>query len=447
MVHTFMMDGMYFAVDVYSGAIHILDETAYRLLQQMSDGGCFSDQTFSQGLNEEQRQAFEELKALYEQKLLFSEDSYREFADHWHKQSVVKAMCLHIAHDCNLRCKYCFADTGAFSHERSLMSEEVGKKAIDFVIRNSGNRRNIEIDFFGGEPLMNFEVVKKIVAYADEQGAKHGKNFRYTITTNGILLDDEKMDYINQHMSNVVLSIDGRKEVNDENRKSPNGKGCYDVIVPKFQKIAQQRGQDNYYVRGTFTAENLDFAEDVLHLADLGFKQVSVEPVVELEEKSYALRESDLEQIFAEYERLAKEYVKRRKEGNGFNFFHFMMDLEQSPCAIKRLSGCGAGHEYVAVTPDGSIYPCHQLAEVERWKMGTVEDEHLAEDKRKMFENNHIYTKPDCIDCWAKFYCSGGCPANAVKFNGDITKPYQLGCEMQRKRFECAIYAAACLED
>ncbi len=445
MVHTFSINGINIAVDVYSGAIHILDDEAYSFLKKHEDGEIFKNPSLAEGLTETEKAVYDELYELYKDELLFCPDVYKVYADNWQKNSVVKALCLHIAHDCNLRCKYCFADTGAFHRKRDMMSPEVGKAAIDFVIKNSGARKNIEVDFFGGEPLMNFDTVKEIVEYADKAGAENGKNFRYTITTNGLLLDDEKLAYINEHMSNIVLSIDGRKEINDKMRVTEGGKGCYDVILPKFIKTAESRNQDNYYVRGTFTANNLDFAQDVIHLADLGFKQISVEPVVESPDKPYAIADEHLEQVYAEYERLANEYVKRRKEGEPFNFFHFMLDIEASPCAIKRLSGCGAGHEYVAITPNGDIYPCHQLAEDENYKMGNVFDGELDGKLKNMFESNNIYTKPECEKCWAKFYCSGGCPANALKFNGDITKPYKIGCDMQRKRFECAIYAAASL--
>jgi uncharacterized protein len=391
--------------------------------------------------------AYDEIRGLADADLLYTTDIYEEYAKNIEKRSVVKAMCLHIAHDCNLRCKYCFADTGSFHHDRSMMSAEVGKKAIDFVIQNSGKRKNIEIDYFGGEPLMNFGVVKEITEYAKEQGAKHGKNFRFTITTNGLLLDEAKKAYINENMSNIVLSIDGTKEVNDRVRVRVDGSGSYDSIVPKFQDIARSRGQDNYYVRGTFTAYNLDFAKDVLHLADLGFEQTSVEPVVAPYEEPYALREEHLPKIYEEYEKLAEEYVARRKNGKPFNFFHFMIDLSQGPCVIKRMSGCGSGHEYVAVTPDGDIYPCHQFVGNEDFKMGSVLDGSFDDTIKVTFQSSNVYTKDACKDCFAKFYCSGGCPANAYNFNKDINKPYKLACDMERKRVECALAIAACLSE
>ncbi len=438
--------------DVYSGAVHCVDRAAYDLLDYVDEttdalpaaaisalAGIHGEDT----LNE----AFSDLMELKRKNMLFSKDIYAEIAKNWDKQSVVKALCLHITHDCNLRCAYCFADAGQYGGARKMMDEETGKKAIDFVIAHSGNRKNIEIDYFGGEPLMNFDVVKAITEYAKAQGELHGKHFRFTITTNGMLLDDEISDYINENMGNVVLSIDGRKQVNDKMRQTPNGKGSYDYILPKFQKIADARNQDNYYVRGTFTANNLDFSKDVLHLADLGFLQTSVEPVVLPDESEYAIKEAHLPVLFGEYEALAKEYVRRKKAGKGFNFFHFMMDFDQGPCAYKRLSGCGCGHEYVAVTPDGDIYPCHQFASDPAFLMGNVHTGAFDKKIRDKFMKSNVYTKQDCKDCWAKFYCSGGCLANAQHFNGDIDKPHKISCELERKRVECAMYIAAQLAD
>lgn len=455
MIHYYKLLGKNIVLDVYSGAVHVLDDVAYDVVAYFAQNFKREDScpqslidALSDKYSEEQiRDAYGEICELYDNELLYTNDIYEEYAKRLDKRSVVKAMCLHIAHDCNLRCKYCFADTGSFHHNRSMMSAEVGKKAIDFVIENSGSRKNIEIDYFGGEPLMNFEVVKEITEYAKEQGEIHGKNFRFTITTNGLLLTEDKKKYINENMSNIVLSIDGTKEVNDKVRVRVDGSGSYDAIVPKFKDIAESRNQDNYYVRGTFTAYNLDFAKDVLHLADLGFEQTSVEPVVAPYEEEYALREEHLPIIYEEYEKLAKEYVKRRKDGRGFNFFHFMIDLTQGPCVIKRLSGCGSGHEYVAVTPDGDIYPCHQFVGNEKFKMGSVFDGSFDEDIKNMFMRSNVYTKDACSECFAKFYCSGGCPANAYNFNKDISKPYKLACDMERKRVECALAIAACLSE
>ena len=455
MIHYYQLLGKNIVLDVFSGAVHVLNNTAYDVVAYFGQDFINSD-TCPEGLlsalagkytKDEICGAYDEIRGLADADLLYTTDIYEEYAKNIEKRSVVKAMCLHIAHDCNLRCKYCFADTGSFHHDRSMMSAEVGKKAIDFVIQNSGKRKNIEIDYFGGEPLMNFGVVKEITEYAKEQGAKHGKNFRFTITTNGLLLDEAKKAYINENMSNIVLSIDGTKEVNDRVRVRVDGSGSYDSIVPKFQDIARSRGQDNYYVRGTFTAYNLDFAKDVLHLADLGFEQTSVEPVVAPYEEPYALREEHLPKIYEEYEKLAEEYVARRKNGKPFNFFHFMIDLSQGPCVIKRMSGCGSGHEYVAVTPDGDIYPCHQFVGNEDFKMGSVLDGSFDDTIKATFQSSNVYTKDACKDCFAKFYCSGGCPANAYNFNKDINKPYKLACDMERKRVECALAIAACLSE
>lgn len=455
MIHKYKLLGLNIVMDIYSGAVHVVDDTVYDVLDAIGSERPAARECPDQIINglaqqytaDAVREAYNEIISLADNGLLFTEDSYAELAKNWNKQSVVKAMCLHVAHDCNLRCKYCFADTGEFHGKRSIMSAEVGKKAIDFVIANSGSRRNIEIDYFGGEPLMNFDVVKQITEYAKEQGKLHNKNFRFTVTTNGILLNDDIKQYINENMSNVVLSLDGKKETNDKMRCRVDGSGSYDTIVPKFQDIAESRGQDNYYVRGTFTAHNLHFADDVLHMADLGFKQTSVEPVVAPYSEDYALKPEHIPTVFAEYERLAEEYVKRRKEGKGFQFFHFMVDLDQGPCVVKRLSGCGAGHEYIAVTPDGDIYPCHQFVGEENFKMGSVLDGTINKEIMRTFERSNIYTKEACTDCFAKFYCSGGCSANAYHFNQDINKPYELACEFERKRVECAIAIAASLAD
>lgn len=451
MIHKYKLLGLNIVMDIYSGAVHVVDDTLYDVLDFLGEpfeaqevcpeniknelGGKYSA--------EEIDEAYSEICQLAKDGLLFTPDMYAKIAEKWSKKSVVKAMCLHVAHDCNLRCKYCFADTGEYKGGRSIMSAEVGKKAIDFVIANSGARRNIEIDYFGGEPLMNFDVVKEITEYAKEQGEKHGKNFRFTITTNGVLLNDEIKDYVNKNMSNIVLSLDGCKETHDRMRYRVDGSGSYDSVVPKFQDIAESRNQDNYYVRGTFTAHNVEFSKDVLHMADLGFKQTSVEPVVADYSEEYALTEEHIPTVFAEYEKLAEEYVKRRREGKGFNFFHFMVDLDQGPCVIKRLSGCGAGCEYVAVTPQGDIYPCHQFVGNEAFKMGTVMEGTMDKDIVNLFESSNIYTKDKCRDCFAKFYCSGGCSANAYNFNKDINKPYELACEFEKKRVECAIAIAA----
>lgn len=451
MIHKYKMFDMDIVLDIYSGAVHVVDDCIYDMLDYLlepfiPESKCpdfIVDELSAKYSKDDIYESYLEICELHKNGQLFCEDCYEEFAKNWNKQSVVKALCLHIAHDCNLRCKYCFAGTGEYNGKRGIMTAETGKKAIDFVIANSGNRKNIEIDYFGGEPLMNFEAVKEITDYAKKEAEKHDKNFRFTITTNGVLLDDDKMKYINENMSNVVLSIDGRKEINDHMRTRIDGSGTYDNIMPKFQKMAESRNQDNYYVRGTFTAFNKDFAEDVIHLADMGFKQTSVEPVVAPETEDYALSEEDIPVIFEQYEKLAEEYLNRWKSGDWFNFFHFMIDLDQGPCAIKRLSGCGAGHEYLAVAANGDLYPCHQFVGNHDFLMGNVYDGEIDTEIRDYFEKSNIYTKDKCRNCFAKFYCSGGCSANAYNFNGDINKPYELACEFEKKRVECAIAVEA----
>jgi uncharacterized protein len=390
----------------------------------------------------------DEIEELKQDGQLFTEDIYEDCIKEFkNRQTVVKALCLHIAHDCNLACKYCFAEEGEYKGDRALMSAEVGKKALDFLIANSGNRRNLEIDFFGGEPLMNFDVVKEIVAYGRSLEEKHNKKFRFTMTTNGILLNDEVTEFLNREMSNVVMSIDGRKEVHDKMRPSPNGKGSYDIILPKFQKLAKEREQKDYYVRGTFTRDNLDFSKDVFHLADLGFKQISVEPVVGQPEERYSIREQDLPQIFEEYDLLAKEIIKREKAGNAFEFFHFKLDLTGGPCVYKRLSGCGSGSEYLAVTPWGDLYPCHQFVGEDNFLMGNVYDGIKTPEIQEEFKGCSVYTKDKCKDCFARFFCSGGCPANSYKFHGNINDAYDISCELERKRVECAIMIKAALAE
>ena len=458
MVHTFKMFDKYIALDVNSGCVHDMDKLSYEIINFLNVKNFVPTSSeakfkliddlkydYDRG---EISDALADIAELYENGMLWANDDF-EIASNLKENAPVKAMCLHVSHDCNLRCKYCFADEGKYHTEkRELMTAETGKRAMDYLVEHSGHRRNLEVDFFGGEPLMNFEVVKEVVEYARELEKKHNKVFRFTVTTNGILLDEKKLEYINENMSNIVLSIDGRKEVNDRMRYRADGSGSYDKIVPIFQKVAESRNQDNYYVRGTFTRENLDFSKDVLHLADLGFKQISIEPVVCGEETDYSLREEDLSKIFDEYESLVKEYVKRIKEGNGFNFFHFMIDLEEGPCIIKRLSGCGCGCEYLAVAPNGDVYPCHQFVGSEEYKMGSLYDSNgLNKELRSTFEKCNVYTKPDCDSCFAKFFCSGGCIANACLINGDMNKPHKLSCEMMKKRVECSLYAKAALAD
>lgn len=448
MLHKFSMNGINVLMDVLSGAVHAVDDVVYDIADLYPEtDACELYEKFAGKYSAEQiKEAVDELEELKTAGMLYTEDEYEQVLEQIKNRApVIKALCLHVAHDCNLKCRYCFAEEGEYHGKRSLMSAEVGKKAIDFIIANSGNRRNLEVDFFGGEPLMNFEVVKDIVEYGRQQEKLHNKNFRFTITTNGILLDDEKQKYINENMHNVVLSMDGRKEINDLMRPRAGGQGSYDAVVPKFQKLAESRNQTDYYLRGTFTHHNLDFSKDVLHVADdLGFKQVSVEPVVAEVTEDYAIREEDLETIYNEYEKLAQELYIRHKTGEkDFNFFHFMVDLTGGPCVAKRLSGCGSGTEYLAVTPEGDLYPCHQFVGQEEFKIGTVFDGIQNTELREEFANCNVYTKPECKKCWAKFYCSGGCMANANNYGGSIMNTYDIGCKLQRKRIECAIMIKA----
>ena len=441
MIHQYKSNGYNIVLDVESGAVHVVDDITYDVISLYEENSA--DEIISKlksSYNEDEiRECISEVKELVEDGQLFTEDIYEPFVEKFKekRQTVVKALCLHIAHDCNLACKYCFAEEGEYHGRRALMSFEVGKKALDFLVANSGNRVNLEVDFFGGEPLMNWDVVKQLVAYGRSLEKPNNKKFRFTLTTNGVLLNDEVMEFVNKEMSNVVLSLDGRKEVNDRMRPFRTGKGSYDLIVPKFQKLAESRNQTNYYIRGTFTRNNLDFSEDVKHFADLGFKQMSIEPVVGPEEDPYSIREQDLPQIMEEYDKLALEYIDRYKKGNGFNFFHFMIDLTQGPCVYKRLSGCGSGTEY----------PCHQFVGNEDFLMGNVDEGIIKPEIVKEFGNCNVYSKEKCKNCFAKFYCSGGCAANSYNFHGTINDAYDIGCEMQRKRVECSIMIKAALAD
>ncbi|MDO5417202.1 MAG: thioether cross-link-forming SCIFF peptide maturase [Lachnospiraceae bacterium] len=463
MIHQYRNNGYNIVLDVNSGSVHVADPVMYDAIAILS--GLVSDMEKPEELSAEQVKAvwdgldgkyskedieetLEDIQELINQEQLFAADIYKDFViDFKERKTVVKALCLHIAHDCNLACRYCFAEEGEYHGRRALMSFEVGKKALDFLIANSGKRRNLEVDFFGGEPLMNWNVVKQLVEYGREQEKLHDKKFRFTLTTNGVLLNDEIMEFCNKEMSNVVLSLDGRKEVNDKMRPFRNGKGSYDLIVPKFQKFAESRKQMNYYVRGTFTHNNLDFAEDAIHFADLGFEQMSIEPVVAPAEEPYAIKEEDLPVILEQYDKLAVEYIKRKKEGRGFNFFHFMLDLTAGPCVAKRLSGCGSGTEYLAVTPWGDLYPCHQFVGQEDFLLGNVDTGVTNTSVRDEFKLCNVYAKDKCKDCFARFYCSGGCAANSYNFHGTITDAYDIGCAMQKKRIECAIMIKAALAD
>jgi len=469
LIHKYRNNGYNIVLDIASGSVHVVDECVYDLLDiaenLVNTLGRFSVMDLlsavslecqKPGVSEnwtkysmtEISESAEEIMQLIAEELLFTEDSYKDtLVDYKKRQTVVKALCLHISHDCNLACKYCFAEEGEYHGRRALMSEEVGRKALDFLVANSGSRRNLEVDFFGGEPLMNWDVVKALVAYGRSLEEANNKKFRFTLTTNGTLLKDEMLEFINAEMDNVVLSIDGRKEINDLMRPHRGGQGSYDEIVPKFIKVAESRNQDKYYVRGTFTRNNLDFASDVKHLADLGFKQISVEPVVAQPTDSYALRDEDVDGLCAEYDKLAQMYIEYRKAGKPFNFFHFMIDLEGGPCVYKRLSGCGSGTEYLAVTPWGDLYPCHQFVGNEDFLLGNVEEGITKTDIVDEFKCCNVYAKEECKDCFARFYCSGGCAANAYNFHGSITDVYELGCKLQRKRIECAIMIKAAMAE
>lgn len=455
MIHQYKNNGYDIVLDVNSGSVHLVDDLAYDVIEvydRWTDKGQAKEAVLkelsSRYSKEELLEVMEDVDALIAQEKLFTEDIYQDYIiDFKNRETVVKALCLHITHDCNLACRYCFAEEGEYHGKKAFMSSEVGKQALDFLVANSGKRRNLEVDFFGGEPLMNWEVVKEIVAYGRELEKTYDKNFRFTLTTNGVLLKEDMLKFINEEMSNVVLSIDGRKEVHNYMRPFPNGKGSYDLIVPKFKKVAESREQTNYYVRGTYTHENLDFSEDVLHLADMGFEQISVEPVVAPKEASYAICEEDLPVLFEQYDKLAAELLKRRMNGEFVNFFHFMIDLEGGPCVAKRLSGCGSGTEYLSVTPWGDLYPCHQFVGLEQFLLGNLNDGVVNKSVQDEFKCCNVYAKPACKDCFAKFYCSGGCAANAYNFDGSITGNYEIGCELQRKRIECAIMIKTALAE
>ncbi len=459
MIHQFINNGIAIVMDINSGSVHVADPLFYEAVaaaepltgemekpEPLTEDvkNAVRDRLAGRAGQEEIEEVLQNMQELIDAGELFTKDTYREFVrDFKARKTVVKALCLHIAHDCNLACRYCFAEEGEYHGRRALMSFEVGKKALDFLIANSGSRTNLEVDFFGGEPTMNWEVVKQLVEYGRSQEKIHNKNFRFTLTTNGVLLNDEITEFCNREMSNVVLSLDGRKEVNDRMRPTRNGKGSYDIIVPKFVKFAKERGSRDYYIRGTFTHENLEFSKDVLHFADLGFTKMSMEPVVAPPEAFYAIREEDLPVILRQYDLLAKEYVERRRAGKGFVFFHFQIDLKQGPCVAKRLSGCGSGTEYLAVTPWGDLYPCHQFVGNEQFLLGNVDEGIVNTELRDEFKLCNVYAKPKCRECFARFYCSGGCAANSWNFHGSLTDAYDIGCEMQKKRIECAIMIKA----
>jgi uncharacterized protein len=442
-IHIFEALGVKMLLDVNSSSLHVIDDLIYDILEleDLDEGrvvealrGKYSDFQIVQGLKE--------IRGLMDEGLLFAPEVLLPVRNE--VKPVVKALCLHVAHDCNLSCAYCFASDGHFGGERMLMGEEVGKKAIDFLMESSAFRRHVEVDFFGGEPLLNMDVVKKVVAYGYEEAEKRDKIIKFTLTTNGLLLDGDNVQYLNDEKMSVVLSLDGRPEVHDRMRKTKGKKGSYHIVAPKIIDFVQRRNGENYYVRGTYTHFNPDFAADAFHLADLGFKEISLEPVVAKDE-DYALTEDDLPVLFQEYEKLAAEYVKRKRENRGFNFFHFNLDLSGGPCVSKRLSGCGAGFEYLAVSPEGDLYPCHQFVGQREYKVGNVEEGIRNFELAQSFRNAHIYNKEECKVCWARFFCSGGCHANALAFNGDLLHPYFLGCELEKKRVECALAAQGLL--
>lgn len=448
MVHQYKLNGYNIVLDMCSGSVHVVDDVAYDIIELYKQK---SAEEIVQAMlqkyaarpdvtREDVLQCIEDVAALEQAGKLWAPDAYADLAfDFKNRNTVVKALCLHVAHTCNLNCSYCFAAQGRYQGERALMSFEVGKRALDFLIENSGTRRNLEVDFFGGEPLMNWDVVKQLVAYAREQEKLHNKNFRFTLTTNGMLIDDDVIDFANEEMSNVVLSLDGRPEVHDRLRKDYAGRGSYETIVPKFQKFVAARGDKSYYIRGTYTHNNVDFTNDIFHMADLGFKELSMEPVVSKPDDPCALTAEDLPILKEQYEILAKEMLRRDREGRGFTFYHYMIDLTGGPCIYKRISGCGSGTEYMAVTPWGDLYPCHQFVGDPKYRLGDIWQGVTNTAVRDEFKHCNAYARPECKDCWAKLYCSGGCAANAYHATGSITGVYEYGCELFKKRIECAI--------
>lgn len=447
MVHQYKLNGYNIVLDTCSGSVHVVDEVAYDIIAMYKEKSAdeivkYITETYTNEKITEQDvlDCISDVKSLEEAGKLYTPDTYEGMAfDFKNRNTVIKALCLHVAHTCNLNCSYCFASQGKYHGERALMSFEVGKRALDFLIENSGTRHNLEVDFFGGEPLMNWDVVKELVAYARVQEKIHNKNFRFTLTTNGVLVDDEVIDFCNKEMSNVVLSLDGRPEVHDRLRVDYMGRGSYDLIVPKFQEFVKRRGGKNYYMRGTFTHNNIDFTNDIFHMADLGFTELSMEPVVCAPTDASALTEEDLPVLFDQYEILAKEMIKRKKEGRPFTFYHYMLDLTHGPCIYKRISGCGSGTEYMAVTPTGELYPCHQFVGDTKYLLGNIWDGVTNKEIQNEFKLCNAYARPECNDCWAKLYCSGGCAANSYHASGKITGIYEYGCELFKKRIECAV--------
>ena len=443
LIHKFKQGGKCFVLDVNTGAVHIVDELVYDLVDDnrlRSKEELVADFGAKYGADVVE-EAYEELQELVAEGILYTEDQYEDIAhSSMDDRDYIKAVCLNIIHACNLRCKYCFADEGEYNGHKGKMSLETAKKAIDYVVKRSGPRKNIEIDLFGGEPTMMMDTIKEIIAYARENEAKWNKRIRFTMTTNATLLTDEMMDYMDKELENIILSIDGRKEVNDKVRIRFDGKGSYDQILPNIKKMVAKRDKTKAHtVRGTFTRENLDFYEDVKMMVDEGFREISIEPVVLEDGHPLALRKEDLPKIFESYDKVYDELVQKKAEGKEFNFYHFKVDLNGGPCVYKRISGCGAGFEYVAITPQGEVYPCHQFVGKEEYKLGSIYDDSYNADLGMSFKKAHIYNKPKCRNCWARFYCSGGCQANNIAFNNDINNPYDIGCQMQKKRIECAI--------
>ncbi|STA99084.1 thioether cross-link-forming SCIFF peptide maturase [Clostridium baratii] len=443
LIHKFKQGDNAFVLDVNTGAVHIVDDLVYDLVD---DNGLRDKEVIINELKDkydekEISEAYDEIKQLVDEDMLYTKDMYEDIAhSSMDDRDYIKAVCLNIIHGCNLRCKYCFADEGEYHGHKGVMDIETAKKAIDYVVKRSGPRRNIEIDLFGGEPTLIMDTIKEIIAYARENEKKWNKNIRFTMTTNATLLNDEMMDYMDKEMGNIILSLDGRQEVNDNVRIKVDGSGSYDDILPNIKKMVAKRNKDKmFYVRGTFTRANTDFYEDVMAMANEGFREISIEPVVLPDEHPLSLREEDLPTIFENYDKLYDEMARRKREGDEFRFYHFNVDLNGGPCVYKRISGCGAGFEYVAITPQGEVYPCHQFVGKKEYKLGTIDDDSYDKDLAKKFKMAHIYNKPKCRDCWARFYCSGGCQANNINFNGDINVPYEIGCKMQKKRIECAI--------
>lgn len=448
MIHAYKMNGYNIILDQNSGCVHSVDEATYDIITMYESKS--KEEIKSYILDKYKNQddvtsaeidlCFEDIEALIKDGRLFAKDTFEaEAVNFKRRQGVVKAICLHVAHDCNLACKYCFAGKGEYDGPKGLMSFETGKRALDFLIEQSGTRRNLEVDFFGGEPLLNWEVCKKLVAYGREQEKKHNKNFRFTLTTNGLLINDDVIDFCNKEMANVVLSLDGRKITNDAMRVSANGTGSYDLIIDKFKKLANARNQKDYYMRGTYTHNNLDFASDIIHMADLGFKELSIEPVVSDPSEPYALKNEDLPVLKEQYQILADEMLRRYRKGDGFTFYHYMIDLDAGPCIVKRVSGCGVGTEYLAVTPSGELYPCHQFVGDEKFLLGDIWKGITNKEVIEQFEGCNVYSHKECKDCFAKLYCSGGCAANAYHTTGSVNGIYEFGCELHRKRIECAI--------